>query len=200
MGEVMRIAPESAFAHLLQAQIEDARHRTENAISEYQQAVQAAPDDPTTHFKLGDYLWQSGKFEEAIVALQRGVNLDPHNAAAYYQLGDCYLNLAEPEKAMPLLAEAARLDPSLDAAYKDLGRIYFGQGNYEDSVKVLKKIVVRDSDGSVNYLLFRDYSKLHNVQDAAACMARFQELKKAHNNKELFNAEVAQSQGKNPGE
>src|ERR1039458_9560231 len=89
MGEVIRIAPESAFAHLLQAQIEDARHHTAIAIGEYQQAVQAAPNDPTTHFKLGDYLWQSGKFEEAIVALQHGIDLDHHNAAAYYQFGDC---------------------------------------------------------------------------------------------------------------
>lgn len=200
MGEVIRISPDSAYAHLLQAQIEDARHHTAQAISEYQQAVQAAPNDPTTHFKLGDYLWQSGKFEEAIVALQHGVNLDAHNAAAFYQLGDCYVNLAEPKKALPFLEQAVGLDPTLDAAYKDLGKIYYDQGNYDDSVHVLKKVVDRDSDGSVNYLLFRDYSRLKNAPEAAACMAKFQELKKAHTNKELFNAEVAQSQGKNPAE
>ena len=200
MSEVIRISPDSAFAHLLQAQIEDARHHTAQAISEYQQAVQAAPNDPTTHFKLGDYLWQSGKFEEAIVALQHGINLDHHNAAAYYQLGDCYVNLAEPKKALPFLEEAVRLDPTLDAAYKDLGKIYYDQGNFDDSIQVLKKVVARDSDGSVNYLLFRDYSRLKNAPEAAACMAKFQELKKAHTNKELFNAELAQSQGKNPGE
>jgi tetratricopeptide (TPR) repeat protein len=200
MGEVIRISPDSANAHLLQAQIEDARHHTAQAISEYQQAVQAAPDDSTTHFKLGDYLWQVGKFEEAIVALQHGVNLDRHNAAAYYQLGDCYVNLAEPQKALPFLKEAVGLDPTLDAAYKDLGKIYYDQGNFDDSIQVLKKVVARDSDGSVNYLLFRDYSRLKNAPEAAACMAKFQELKKAHTNKELFNAELAQSQGKNPGE
>jgi len=200
MGEVVRISPDSAFAHLLQAQVEDARHHTAQAISEYQQAVQAAPDDPTTHFKLGDYLWQSGKFEEAIVALQRGVTLDLHNAAAYYQLGDCYVNLAQPKQALPFLTEAVRLDPTLDAAYKDLGKIYYDQGNFDESIQVLKKIVDRDSDGSVNYLLFRDYSRLKNASEAAACMAKFQELKKAHTNKQLFNAELAQSQGKNPAE
>ncbi len=200
MGEVIRISPDSAFAHLLQAQIEDARHHTAQAISEYQQAVQAAPNDPTTHFKLGDYLWQSGKFEESIVALQHGVNLDQHNAAAYYQLGDCYVNLAEPKKALPFLAAAVRLDPTLDAAYKDLGKIYYDQGNFDESIQVLNKVVARDSDGSVNYLLFRDYSRLKNAPEAAACMAKFQELKKAHTNKELFNAELAQSQGKNPAE
>ncbi len=200
MGEVMRISPDSTFAHLLRAQIEDARHHATLAISEYQQAVQAAPSDPTTYFKLGDYLWQRGEFEKAIKALQHGVNLDHHNAAAYYQLGDSYVNLAEPKKALPFLAEAVRLDPSIDAAYKDLGKIYYDQGDYEESVRALKKVVDRDSDGSVNYLLSRAYSRLRNSQEAAACLARFQELKKAHANKELFNAEVAQSQGKNPGE
>jgi len=61
---------------------------------------------------------------------------------------------------LPFLEQAVGLDPTLDAAYKDLGKIYYDQGNFDDSVLVLKKVVDRDSDGSVNYLLFRNYSRL----------------------------------------
>ncbi len=200
MAEVLRISPASTFAHLLRAQVEDARHQTAIAISEYQEAVQAAPNDPTTHLKLGDYLWQKGKFDKAIVALQNGINLDPYNAPAYYQLGDCYVNMAEAKKALPFLEDAVRLDPTLDAAFKDLGKIYYDQGDYAESVRALKKVADHDSDGSVNYLLFRDYSRLQNAKEAAASLARFRELKKAHANKELFNAEVALSQEKTSGE
>ena len=190
MDELLRISPEGVFAHLIRAQVAGAHHQPDLAISEYQQAVQLAPNDPTTHLKLGEYLWQQSKYQEAIVALERAVSLDPHNAAAHYQLGNSYVHLAEPNKALPSLVDAARLDPTLDVAVKDLGKIYYDQGNYEESVRVLKKAADRDFDGSVNYQLFSDYSRLHEPKEAAACLAKFQELSKAHANNELFTKEL----------
>lgn len=196
MDEVLRLAPKSTFAHLLRAQIEDARHRTAAAIHEYQLALESAPDDPTTHFKLGDMLWQAGRFEEAITALQNGLKLDPRNAAARFQLGDSYLNLADPEKALPLLNEAIHLDPNLIAAYKDLGKIHYDQGEFQESVRLLRKVADRDADGSIHYLLFRSFSRLGNPKEAAVCLRRFQELKKEHEKRELFYVEVARQQEK----
>jgi len=196
MEEVLRISPDSTFAHLLRAQMEDAHNHTDAAIAEYQGAVHSAPEDPTTHFKLGDILWQVGRFDEAIAALQDGLKLDPHNAAAYYQLGDCYLSLSDPQKAVPFLSEAIRLDSGLGAAYKDLGKIYYDQGSYKESVDMLRKVADSDADGSVHYLLFRDFSRLGNSQEAAACLKRFQELKKQHEERELFYVQVARQQEK----
>jgi tetratricopeptide (TPR) repeat protein len=196
MDKVLKLAPDSTFAYLLRAQIEDARHHTAAAISEYQRAVQSAPQDPTTHFKLGDLLWQAGRFEEAIAALQDGVKLDPYNAAAYFQMGDSYLSLAQPQKAVPFLTEAIRLDPGLSAAYKDLGKVAYDRGNFQESVRLLRGIRGVDSDGSVHYLLFRDYSRLGNSKEATSCLKRFRQLKKEYENKELFYAELARKQGK----
>ena len=196
MDEVLKLAPDSTFTHLLRAQIEVAHDRTAAAISEFRQAVQSAPEDPTTHFKMGDILWQAGRFEEAITALQNGLKLDPRNAAAHYQMGDSYLNLAQPQKAVAFLNEAIRLDPELSAAYKDLGKIESDKGNFQDSVRLLKRIKDKDSDGSVHYLLFRNYSRLGDSKEAATCLKRFQELKKEHENRELFYVEVARQQEK----
>ncbi len=56
---VLAVAPNSADAHLLKAQIDDAASKTEAAIQEYRLAVNAAPDNPETYFKLGEALWRA---------------------------------------------------------------------------------------------------------------------------------------------
>lgn len=191
LNRVLNLAPNSVDAHLLKAQIDDAHSRTEDAIREFRLAVAAAPDDPDTHFKLGEALWRAGHFQEAISALHQGLGLDPQNAPAYYQIGDSYLSLAKPAQALPVLTEAVKRDPHLSAAYKDLGTIYLSQGKIGQSVAILRKIAARDVDGSVHYMLFRDYSRLGEQTQAAACLKRFQELRKATKDQTLFNAEAA---------
>lgn len=191
LEQVLSIAADSALAHLLRAQMESAQHRTDAAIREFQLAVQAAPDDATTHLRLGDMLWQVGQFEGAIQALREGLKLDPENAAAYYQIGDSYLSLANSTLARNFLLEALRRDPHMYGANRDLGRIYYNEGKFQESVIALQKAAIDDSDGSVDYLLFRSYSKLGKNNAAAACLKRFQKLKALRENKNLFDAKAA---------
>jgi tetratricopeptide (TPR) repeat protein len=191
LDQVLTLAPEGVYSHLLRAQMESTRGRTDAAIREFQLAVQVAPDDATTHFKLGDMLWQAGRFEDAIVALRAGLNLDPQNAAAYYQIGDSYLSLSEPAMARDFLSKAVGYDPRLDAAYKDLGKIYYQEKRFQESVAVLQKATHDKSDSSTYYLLFRAYYSLGNKEAAGACLKRFQELQAHRENKLLFDADVA---------
>lgn len=191
LDQVLAVAPDSADAHLLKAQTEDAHHHTEAAIREFRLAVQASPGDAGAHFRLGEALWRAGHFQEAIPVLREGVKLDAHNAAAWYEIGDSYLSLAKAGPALPNFIQALKLDPGFDAAAKDLGTLYLHQGKFHRSVAVLSGIAPRDGDGSVHYLLFRAYTKLGNKARAAACLKRFQELKAAAQNQDLFNAEIA---------
>lgn len=177
---------------MLKAQVEDAHSRTEAAIREFRLAVQAAPDDPSTYFRLGEELWQAGHFQDAVSTLLEGLKLDPHNAPADYQIGDSYLGLGQPERALPFLTAALKEDPDLDVAYKDFGTIYMNEGKYQQAVAVLERPAAHDTDGSVHYLLFRAYSRLGNKAKAAACLKRFQELKAAAQNQVLFDAQAAQ--------
>lgn len=191
LNQVLNIAPNSVDAHLLQAQTDDAHHRTEAAIRQFRLAVAAAPKDPAVHFRLGEGLWRAGRFQEAISALKAGIQLDPHNAAAYYQIGDSYFSLAEPAQALPFLSAALKQDPGLDAAYKDLGSIYLNQNQFQRAAGLLEKVTAHDQDGSVHYLLFRAYSRLGQKTRAAACLQQFKKLKAAAQDREILNAELA---------
>jgi tetratricopeptide (TPR) repeat protein len=155
LSKVIEIAPESAYAHLLRAQTESAGQRTEAALDEYRKAIEIEPKDPIAHFRLGDLLWRSGQYEEAVSAIRAGLALDPNNAAAHYELGNTLIVLLQKDAARKALLEAIQLDPSLANAYKDLGKLYRDAGQLADSTAMLKKAVASDTDGSVNYLLYK---------------------------------------------
>ncbi len=188
LNQVLTLDPGSVQAHLLQAQMDDARNQTDAAIHQFQLAAQMNPSDPITHFRLGEELWRAGRFQEAISALKDGLRLDSHNAAAYYQIGDSYFSLAEPARALPFLTAALKQDPDLYAAYKDLGSIYLNQNQFQRAAELLEKVAARDQDGSVHYLLFRAYSRLGQTTRAAACLQQFRKLKSAAQDRDLLNA------------
>lgn len=195
LNQVLTLDPGSVQAHLLQAQMDDARNRTDAAILQFRLALEVNPSDPTTHFKLGEELWRAGRFREAISVLRDGLRLDSHNAAAYYQIGDSYFSLAQPVQALPFLTTALKQDPGLFAAYKDLGSIYLNQNQFQQAAALLEKVATRDQDGSVHYLLFRAYSRLGQKARAAACLQQFRRLKAAAQNRDLLNAQSARAAG-----
>lgn len=194
LAQVLMRAPNSIYAHLLKAQMEDAHSQTEAAIREFRLAVQTSPTDANAHFRLGEALWRAGHFQEAISVLGDGLKLDPRNAASWYEIGNSYVSLAKPGLALPFLTEALKLNPDLGAASKDLGAIYLNQGKVRQAITVLSRAAPRDGDGSIHYLLFRAYLKTGDRSHAAACLKRFQELKAAAQNQDLFNAEIAGQQ------
>jgi tetratricopeptide (TPR) repeat protein len=119
------------------------------------------------------------------------LKLEPHNAAANYQVGDSYFSLNNQIQALPFLLLAIKQDPGLKAAYKDLGSIYLAQQQYAEAVRLLERVYANDTDGSLNYLLFRAYSRLGDAAKAKASLDRFQTLKAAATNEALFKAELA---------
>ncbi len=60
-----------------------------------------------------------------------------------------------------------------------------------ESIAVLQEAAVRDSDGTVHYLLSQNYSRLGDKVAAAAHMERFNQLRRLQQDQALFNAEVA---------
>ena len=64
-----------------------ARGRFEEAIDQFQRALQIDPNDADATYNLGNALAQQGSFEEAAKQLQNALQINPGNAMAAYELG-----------------------------------------------------------------------------------------------------------------
>ncbi|KAG7024067.1 Tetratricopeptide repeat protein SKI3 [Cucurbita argyrosperma subsp. argyrosperma] len=79
-----------------------------------QDTVNAHPDDPSSHFKLGIFLWENGGSHDKAVAADhflKSAKLDPQNAAAFKYLGDYYATFSvDIERALKCYQRAVSLD------------------------------------------------------------------------------------------
>jgi O-antigen ligase len=73
------------------------------AVSHYQRAIQAAPDDRTAQQRLGLILMDEARFEDAVGHLEAAYQVDPDNTTTHKALGLAYVWVGELEKAHPLL-------------------------------------------------------------------------------------------------
>jgi len=60
--------------------------QVDEAIAEYQKALDLNPGLADTHTRLGIALWQKGRRDEAIAQLQEVVRLNPHDSNAQSNL------------------------------------------------------------------------------------------------------------------
>lgn len=71
----MRLAPGNAAAHIGSADVLLALGRTSEAIPEYQQAANLAPDLLEAHYRLAQAYVRVGQLPEALKSLQRALDI-----------------------------------------------------------------------------------------------------------------------------
>ena len=88
------------------------------------------------------------------------------SAHVYYNLGNAYFELGENEKASSAYLRALEFDDDLKVASFNLVRTYIEAGKYSEALRILDRMIKKDSDNTVmhsakGYCLFRfgDYDK-----------------------------------------
>jgi tetratricopeptide (TPR) repeat protein len=171
--------PDSWRAHQLRAEGYAIRGEVDQAIKEYQLALQLRPDEPELHEALGEFYLDNHHDPEAEAELQKALSLDPSRTKALYLLGRLYVLNRENEKALPYLQRALRLQPNLNEASGLLGTAYVRMGRYEDAIPKFEKAAALDHFGNLHYQLFLAYRKLGQTELAQKALARSQELRRS---------------------
>lgn len=85
----------------------------DNAIAEYNKALELNPDNVMAHHKLGFLLYQvKGKFDDGMAHLLRAYKLDAQDARIQYDLGMAYMHQGKLEDSARLLLESIRRAPN----------------------------------------------------------------------------------------
>jgi len=173
--------PDSWRVRQVLAQADAEADRDMDAVSEYQAAIKAAPQQPGLHEELGTEFWKLNKTEEAEAEYKRELAIDPHSMLATYKLGSLLVESAKPAEGKPLIEAALRQEPNLKEAYYYLGRAQMQLGNENEALDALKKAVTLNSNPEILaqawYQLATVYRRMHRMEEAQQAMSTFQKLK-----------------------
>ncbi len=178
---MLRANPDSWRVRQVLAQADAEADRDADAISEYQAAIKAAPQQPGLHEELGTEYWKMNKIEEAEAEFKRELEIDPHSMLATYKLGSLLVEGAKPVEGKPLIEAALRQDPNLKEAYYYLARAYMQLGNDSEALDALKKAIAVNPSPEILaqawYQLAIVYRRLRRMPEAQQALATFQKLK-----------------------
>ena len=114
------------------------------AISEFELALEADPDDPHLMSRFAQALSKAGYITRAVEMRQKAVELSPEDPALRYALARVYFDYRAQEsmrlKAEAELEKTLELDPAHTGALLDLGQIYWETERWEDVIRVFSKL------------------------------------------------------------
>jgi Flp pilus assembly protein TadD len=138
------------------------------AISAYQRAATASPNDPEPHMRLGALFERQKAFADAEAAYKTVVQLDPKSSEAVAGLANVYLAQDRIEDAETALRTFVALEPNDVRARIQLGRLLARRGKVEDAIQMLEAAAVSAPDPKLSRELGNLYLFAKKPDKAAA--------------------------------
>jgi TolB-like protein/Tfp pilus assembly protein PilF len=131
---VLSMSPRSPIAHYACGQVLRATRRNEQAIPEYQEALEFNPNWADALAGLGWCKFWVGSLDEAVALQEQAVRLSPRDPQIgywYYRIGMVYLLQSRIGQAIPWLEKGRAMIPTFPLAYSFLGAAYALNGEIE---------------------------------------------------------------------
>jgi tetratricopeptide (TPR) repeat protein len=113
--------------------------RIDEAIGEYEAAVELKPDAMDPHFNLALAYHAKGVFDEAAREYQTALSLDKSLVKAHMGLGLIYARMGKLGDAIRELELTVKADPTIEYAYFNLALVYMSAGSPEKAVAAMKR-------------------------------------------------------------
>lgn len=123
--------PRTAEDHLLLGESLARRGRIDDAIVEFQKAIEMRSEYVAAYTSLGAAYGQKGMIDQSISASEKAIDLDPQNATAHYNLGNAYGIGGNYEEGFASFFKAIELDSGYAEPHYGLAVCYFATGHYE---------------------------------------------------------------------
>jgi tetratricopeptide (TPR) repeat protein len=178
-AEAFRVAPNSAAAHLVTAQMMVRAEFDELAEAELKQGIAKDPKLPHAHFLLGQTALFRGRIDEGIALLQREIEVNPGNAMAFYRLGDAYMRQLKWDEALGALQRSVWLNPYFSGPFILLGRVYTKKNDLVAAEGMLRRAIKYDPNNkTAHYLLGQLLQRLGRTEEAKRELETAERLQK----------------------
>jgi tetratricopeptide (TPR) repeat protein len=99
------------------------------AITQFQKALQIHPDYAQAHDNLGNLFREDGRMDEAITQFQQALQINPDNAKAHNNLGYTLLQMGRVDEAIAQFQQALEIDPNDTKAKVNLRQALLQKGH-----------------------------------------------------------------------
>ena len=159
----------SASEHLEQGNDYADQGQLDEAIAEYERAIELAPNEAAVYRNLGSALGKQEEWQEAAAAYEKAIELDPDFGQAYGDVVAAYISLGRLSDAVDAGERAIELSPDYAGAHINLGVAYNEQGRTEEAAAQWEAAVELDpSSANAHVHLGRAYGKQGRLDEAAA--------------------------------
>lgn len=171
MKQLVRVAPDSYWVHLANAQVQESLQRYDLAQQEYRKAIELNPNAPGAHVGLGRAILSGSKdrraADEAAREFERELALSPENAIAEFELGEIARERGQLDKAREHLLKAVHYNPDFFEAQIALGRLLLKQGKAREAITHLEVAARLEPRDKLSHYLLASAHKSVGDQDAA---------------------------------
>ena len=114
---------------------------TDDAIQQFQQALQLDPDHFIALENLGNAYRQAKRWDDAKVTFQHALQLNPESPEANYAMGMVYAQTNDEDHAFEFLQKAIAEKPAYPEALNNLGVLYLRKNQAADAEKSFKEAI-----------------------------------------------------------
>jgi tetratricopeptide (TPR) repeat protein len=190
------IDPDSVLSHEIRGDVMASMKNFDGALVEYKKAVDIAPHQPGTHYKLGNAYWQLDDWSDATEQFQAELANDPGNCNARWKLGDILLEQhTSPEEALADINKALQTCPYLTEAKQYRATALIRLNRYSEALPDLEDAIKASPDEPrLHFILAQAYRGMGETAQANAEMATFARLEQSARAAEAKRAEEVMKQ------
>ncbi len=159
----------------------DLAGQKDEAISNYEKAIQLKPDYAEVHTGLGSLLERIGRRPEAISHYLESLGLEPKSAQTHYNLGNIYAKQKRWAEAEREYAAAAQIEPDSAEIQGNFGNILVTLGRHQEAVPHLAAAVKAAPEAAgLRFNLATALAYTGHAADAMMHYEKFLQLKPDH--------------------
>ncbi len=111
----------------------------DEAMAQFQKALQINPKDPPSWNNVGNVLLHWGKVNEAIPYFQKALQVNPNYVEARNNLGSALLQEGKVDQAIAQFQKALLIDPDSVEARGNLGNVMLQEGKVDEAIACYQK-------------------------------------------------------------